>query len=76
MEYGGQCVMTPGMKEMLQLYADSWGLMKEVCRTTIILTSMSHKSYCIKASLHTIKCFQVQLQFIQPSLVLESESFT
>ena len=29
-EYGGQCVMTSGMKEMLQLYADSWGLVTEV----------------------------------------------
>ena len=29
-EYGGQCVMTSGMKGMLQLYAGSWGLVTEV----------------------------------------------
>ena len=35
--YGGQCVMTAGMKGMLQLHADSWDLMTEVHRTTSIL---------------------------------------
>ena len=30
MEYGGQCVMTSGIKKMLQLHADTWDLMTEV----------------------------------------------
>ena len=31
-EYGGQCVMTSGMKEMLQLYADKSGSVTKVHR--------------------------------------------
>ena len=51
MEYGGQCVMTTGMKEMLQLLADSWDLMTEVHRTTRIRITepvLSHETYCIR----------------------------
>ena len=29
-EYGGQYVMTSGIKKMLQLHADSWDLVTEV----------------------------------------------
>ena len=40
-EYGGQCAMTCGMKEMLQLYAESWDLVTEV-HTKLIIEPACH----------------------------------
>ena len=47
MEYGGQCVMTSGMKEMLQLFAGSWGSVTEVHVTINNWTSMSLATWTI-----------------------------